>query len=96
MMPGTKVNTVIKDLLKAEILGPITHLPTDYHILDDTYYWKLIDMANNGNIQIFENEYEGKFCIGIFLTFLSVIRKQLTPESGVPERKENGVHSRDG
>lgn len=137
MTPGTKVNTVIKELLKEEIWGSITHLPTDYHILDDTYYWILskflsggknisgnpkmtieaftgytgttadnahsmsgegerisamlgtlafifgndqlkslklnvtykdeylfFDLGNKGNVQIFENDYDGRFCVG--------------------------------
>lgn len=45
---GTKLNTILKDLLKEEIWGPITVFPTDYHIFDDTYYW-IINKFLSGN-----------------------------------------------
>ncbi len=53
---GTKLNTIMKDLFKEEIWGNITVLPTDYHILDDTYYW-ILNKFLSGNRIISENPF---------------------------------------
>jgi hypothetical protein len=45
-----KLNYILKDLLREDIWGTVTLLPTDFHITDSTYYWLLSKFLSGDKI----------------------------------------------